>query len=136
MSTTLRLDHVAVAVYDLEAAMSRWGLLGLGCTHVEDVPSEGVRVAFLPAGEVALELLQPLDPDGPVARFLQARGEGLHHVAFRVPDLHAALNSARASGVRVVEPAPRLGSRGRRVAFLHPKDTAGVLVELVEAAAR
>ncbi len=136
MSSPLRLDHVAVAVYDLEAAMSLWGLLGIACTHVEDVPSEGVRVAFLPAGEVALELLQPLGPEGPVARFLRARGEGLHHVAFRVPDLHAALDSARALGVRVLEPAPRLGSRGRRVAFFHPKDTGGVLVELVEAAAR
>jgi methylmalonyl-CoA/ethylmalonyl-CoA epimerase len=136
VSGPVGLDHVAVAVHDLDAAVRRYESLGLRCQHVEDVPSEGVRVAFLPAGEAALELLQPLQPDGPVARFLQARGEGLHHVALRVPDLDAALERARAAGVRVLEPAPRLGSRGRRVAFLHPKDTSGVLVELVEAARR
>lgn len=133
MSTEARLDHVAVAVRDLAEAVRRYGAVGLRCEHVEDVASEGVRVAFLPAGEVALELLQPLDSEGPVARFLRARGEGLHHVALRVPDLNAALEAARAAGLRVLEPAPRAGSRGRRVAFLHPKDTGGVLLELVEA---
>lgn len=134
MSGEVRLDHVAVAVRDLQAALRALQALGLRCAHVEDVPAEGVRVAFLPAGEAALELLEPTSEAGPVARFLSSRGEGLHHVAVRVSDLDAALARAAAAGVQVIPPGPRAGARGARVAFLHPKTACGVLVELVEPA--
>lgn len=130
--TELRLDHVAVAVRSLQAAVRAFEALGLRCTHVEEVPSEGVRVAFLALGEATLEFLEPTTPAGPVARFLASRGEGVHHVALRVPDLEGALQRATAAGLEPVPPAPRPGSRGTRVAFLHPRVTAGVLVELVE----
>jgi methylmalonyl-CoA epimerase len=127
-----RLDHVAVAVKDLQGALRAFEALGLRCSHVEEVPAEGVRVAFLPAEDVSVELLEPTSPAGAVARFLASRGEGVHHVALRVPSLHEALTRAEAAGLRPVPPAPRPGARGTRVAFLNPKDTSGVLVELIE----
>jgi len=127
-----RLDHLAVAVRDLQVALRAFEALGLRCSHVEEVPGEEVRVAFVPAGDVALELLEPTSSSGVVARFLASRGEGVHHVAFRVSSLQEALSQAHAAGLRPVPPAPRLGARGTRVAFLNPKDTSGVLVELVE----
>ncbi|MCS7234366.1 MAG: methylmalonyl-CoA epimerase [Armatimonadota bacterium] len=133
MTARVRLDHVAVAVCDLKRALETFQALGLRCEAVEDVPSEHVRTAFLSAGEVAVELLQPTSDLSTVARFLASRGEGVHHVALRIPDLRAALEAAAAAGLSVVPPGPRPGARGRRVAFLHPKDTFGVLVELVEA---
>lgn len=132
MTGDSRLDHVAVAVRSLPAALQAFEALGLRCTHVQELPSEGVRVAFLPLGGAALELMEPTTPSGPVARFLASRGEGVHHVALRVPDLKEALRRAAAAGLEPVPPAPRTGSRGTQVAFLHPKSTAGVLVELVE----
>jgi len=130
----VRLDHVAVAVRDLHSALQVFEAVGLRCAHVEDVPDEGVRTAFLAGGEVAVELLQPTSDSGAVARFLNSRGEGVHHLALRVPDLEAALSRATTAGLSVVPPAPRPGARGRRVAFLHPRSTCGVLLELVESA--
>lgn len=99
---------------------------------MEEVPSEEVRVAFLSAGQVVLELVEPTSEHGSVARFLASRGEGVHHVALRVPDLRQSLERAAAAGLAVVPPAPRSGARGSQVAFLHPKTTHGVLIELVE----
>jgi len=127
----VRLDHVAVAVRDLEAALKALEGLGLRCTHVEEVSSEHVRTAFLPAGDAAVELLQPTSQEGAVARFLASR-EGVHHVAFRVADLEDALRKATRAGLVVIPPAPRPGARNSWVAFLHPKSTFGVLIELVE----
>jgi len=123
------LDHVAVAVSSLEEACRLLQLLtGRPCSPPEAVEAQGVRVAF----SGAVELLEPLDPRSPVGRFLERRGPGLHHIAFRVPDLEEALERLKAEGVELVDAEPRPGSRGHRVAFLHPRSTGGVLVELVE----
>lgn len=132
MTVDFRVDHIAVAVRNLPAALQVFEALGLRCAHVQELPSEGVRVAFLPLGSAALELMEPTTASGPVARFLASRGEGVHHVALRVSDLKEALTRATAAGLEPVPPAPRPGSRGTQVAFLHPKSTAGVLLELVE----
>lgn len=124
------LDHVAVAVPDLGSACRLFQLLTGGvCSPVEEIPSQGVRVAFVGA----VELLEPLSSDSPVGRFLERRGSGLHHVAYRVEDLAAELERLRSEGVELVDDEPRAGARGHRVAFLHPRSTGGVLVELVEA---
>ncbi len=131
--TEVRLDHVAVAVRDLQAAVRAFEALGMRCARVEEVPEEHVRAAFLPLGEgVALELLEPTSEASPVGKFLASRGEGVHHVAVRVRSVTTALETALAAGLQPVLPAPRPGARGCTVAFLHPKGTCGVLVELVE----
>ena len=123
-------DHVAVAVRSIADSRPLFELLtGEECSPVEELEQQGVDVAFV--GSV--ELLQPRDPDTPVGRFLERRGPGLHHVAFRVPDLEEALARYRGEGLELVDEAPRPGARGHRVAFLHPRSTEGVLVELVEA---
>ncbi len=106
--------------------------MGLTVSRAETVESEGVRVAFLAAGESRLELLEPLRPDSPVARFLDRRGEGIHHVTFEVDHLRAFLERARGAGVEVLDPGPRPGAGGSRVAFLHPRSCGGILVELSE----
>jgi methylmalonyl-CoA/ethylmalonyl-CoA epimerase len=126
-------DHVAIAVRDLEAAIGLWSsAFGLRCEHVEDVPAQGVRVAFLRGEGGRLELIQATAADSGVARFLGERDAALHHVAFAVPDLPAAL---AASPLPKVDLAPRPGAEGRTVAFLHPRATGGVLVEWVQAGA-
>jgi methylmalonyl-CoA epimerase len=128
-----RLDHIGVAVKDLEEQLALYrDVLGLAGIHVEDVPSENARVGFVPLGESEIELLEPTSADGVLARFIDKRGEGVHHIAVRVDDCAAALASLRAAGVRTVDEAPRPGSRGTKVAFVHPSATGGVLLELVE----
>lgn len=123
------LDHVAIATPSLEEALPLFQLLTRApCSQVEELPSQGVRVVFVGG----LELLEPLGPDGPVARFLDRRGPGLHHVAYRVPDIEAALQALEAKGMELIDRVPRPGARGHRVAFLHPRSTVGVLWELVE----
>jgi len=122
------LDHVAVAVASLEEACRLFELLaGTSCSPVETLESQGVRVCF--AGSI--EIIEPLGPDTSVGRFLEHRGQGLHHIAYRVPDLPEALARLREEGIELIDAAPRLGARGHQVAFLHPKSTGGVLVELV-----
>ncbi len=129
----LPLDHIAIAVPSIaEAALLYQHTTGAGGSAIERVESQGVDVAFLGAGPVRLELIQPITADGSVARFLERRGPGLHHIAYRVPDLDAALARLVEAGVRLIDRAPRPGARGHRVAFLHPSSMAGVLVELVE----
>lgn len=127
------VHHIGVAVRDLQDAIRRYAGLGLVVASVEEVPSERVRVAFLPLASGAIELLEPMSSEGPVAKFLQTRGEGVHHIALQVPDIREALERAAEQGLRTVGDAPRPGSAGTLVAFLHPKDTAGVLIELVQA---
>ncbi|MGH2349678.1 MAG: methylmalonyl-CoA epimerase [bacterium] len=130
----MHLDHVGVAVEDLEAAVSFYSrTLGAVVTERYDLPHDKVRVAFLDAGGALLELLQPVGDEGPVFRFLQRRGEGLHHLAFLVPDLVQSLADARASGQRLIDERPRPGAGGRLIAFLHPVTSHGVLVELIQA---
>jgi methylmalonyl-CoA epimerase len=128
-----RLDHVGVAVADLAAARALYEqVLGLEVTHEEVIEDQGVHELLLSAGDAFVQLVAPLSPDTPVGRFLARRGEGVHHVGYAVPDLADALADLRGQGVEVIEPAPRIGSGGTTIAFLHPKSMGGVLVELVQ----
>lgn len=128
----MKIDHVGIAVRSLETALRPYEAIGLRPSHTESVTTEGVRVAFLPVGEAHLELLEPINPEGVIARFLEQRGEGVHHLALAVEDILAAMARARASNLSVIDDAPRPGARGRKVAFIHPKSTHGVLLEFVE----
>lgn len=131
----LRLDHLGIAVARLDEARALWeGKLGLAAGKVEEVPSQKVRVAFLPLGDLKLELLEATGPDSPIARHLAKRGEGLHHVAFEVPDLRAAMREAKEHGMAPLADEPVRGAGNRWVCFLHPRDAGGVLVELVQPA--
>ena len=126
------LDHVAVAVTSLEEARSVFQLLtGDTCSTPEVLESQGVRVQFIGS----LELLEPLGPESTVGRFLARRGPGLHHIAYRVPNLPQALARLKAEGVRLIDDVPRPGARGHMVAFVHPRSSEGILVELVESEA-
>jgi len=129
------IDHVAIAVRDIEAAVA-WYLevFGASVEHREVVDSDGVEEALIRVAESYIQLLTPTRDDSPVAKFLDARGEGLHHVAYRVDDCAAALETVRASGARVIDEAPRPGSRGTTVAFVHPRASFGTLIELVQVA--
>ncbi len=127
------LHHVAIAVADLDEAVARFGALyGAGVAHREVVGDQGVEEAMIPVGGSFVQLLQPLDADSPVGRFLRERGEGMHHVALAVADIDAALEHLEAAGARLVDRTPRIGGGGARIAFVHPKEWAGTLVELVE----
>ena len=129
----LNLDHVAIAVEDLDAAIdgyrSRYGVEPL---HRERVEPQGVEEAMIPVGGSFVQLLQPLTADSPVGRFLAKHGEGLHHVAYAVPDIEAALSHLEADGARLIDREARVGGRGAKIAFVHPADLAGTLIELVE----
>jgi len=131
------IDHVAIAVTDLDAAIAWYSdVFGAVVEHRERVESDGVDEALVRVADSYVQLLTPTRDDSPVARFLARRGEGLHHVAYRVDDCARALDAARASGARLVDQAPRPGSRGTTVAFLHPSSSFGTLIELVEDPAR
>ncbi len=128
-----RIDHVGVACDDIEAALPRWAdVHGLECKHVEEVAEQRVKTAFLPVGESRIELLEPTEPDSPVGKFLAKRGPGVHHVAYRVDDIEAELARLKEQGVRLIDETPRIGAGGARIAFIHPKETMGVLTELCE----
>ena len=128
----LALHHVGVVVADLDAALARYGVLGFGAPERFDVQEQQVVAVVFRAGDGNVELIQPTDPEGPIARFLAKRGEGLHHVAYEVPDLAASLAALARAGVRLIDSAPRQGLHGWRIAFIHPESCAGVLTELVE----
>lgn len=125
------VSHIGVAVGDIAQAVAFYrDVLG-----VEPAPAEtadGATIVSLPLGSTAVELLQPVRPDSPVARFLERRGPAIHHICFKVPDLDAALARCRAHGYRLIDERPRPGAAGRRVAFVHPKSTSGILLELTE----
>jgi methylmalonyl-CoA/ethylmalonyl-CoA epimerase len=130
-----RIDHIGVAVADLDAAIAlHERTYGMPLVHRETLTGQGVEAVLLDVGENHVELLRPLADDTPVGRFLAKRGPGLHHVAYQVADVEAALAQLRGQGVRLIDEAPRAGIRGSRVAFLHPSSSAGVLTELVEPA--
>ena len=130
-----RIDHIGVAVEDLDAAIALYETtMQMTLVHRETVTEQGVEAVLLDVGENHVELLRPLADDTPVGRFLARRGPGLHHVAYQVEDIEAALEALRARGVRLVDERPRGGIRGSRVAFLHPVASGGVLTELVQPA--
>ncbi|HKY32775.1 MAG TPA: methylmalonyl-CoA epimerase [Candidatus Polarisedimenticolia bacterium] len=127
------IDHIGVAVASLDRALAFWrDALGAPAGPPEEVASEGVRVAFLPLGESRIELLEALGDDSPVARFIARKGEGIHHVCLRVADLKTALEDLKRRGAEIVPPEIRIGAGGRRIAFVHPRSTGGVLLELKE----
>jgi methylmalonyl-CoA/ethylmalonyl-CoA epimerase len=128
-----RIDHVGVAVSNLDAATALYeGTLGMPMAHRERVESQGVEAALLDIGDGHVELLQPLGADTAVGKFIERRGEGLHHVAYAVDDIEATLERLRGAGLELIDEQPRVGIRGSRVAFVHPKATGSVLTEIVE----
>lgn len=133
VSIVNKIDHIGIAVNSLEEAVPAFSaLLGMNVSGEEEVPGEAVRVAFFGEGAGRIELLEPTGPESPVARFLERRGPGVHHVCLAVEDLEATLERCEARGMQVLAPRIREGAGGRRVAFLHPKTTSGTLVELTE----
>jgi methylmalonyl-CoA/ethylmalonyl-CoA epimerase len=130
-----RIDHVAIVVRDLDTALRVYrDVLGLPLQRVEEVPAEKVKVAFLPLpqGDGEVELVQPTADDTGIARFLEKRGEGMHHICFEVDDIQAAMADLAANGLQILEEKPRLGSQGQKYVFIHPKTAHGVLIELYE----
>lgn len=129
----LRINHLGIASPTLDEAMARMGrLFGMAVEHVEDVPEQRVRTAFFPVGPSTLEFLEATDPASPVGKFLEKKGPGIHHVAFEVDDVDAAVIELLAQGVRMIDQAPRAGAHGCRIAFIHPAETGGVLMELCQ----
>jgi methylmalonyl-CoA/ethylmalonyl-CoA epimerase len=129
------IDHVGVAVEDIDTTLALYrDTLAMPLVHRETVTEQGVDAALLDVGDGHIELLQPLGPDTAVGKFLQKRGPGLHHVAYRVGDVEETLKALAGAGVALIDAEPRTGIRGSRVAFLHPKSTGGVLTEIVEPA--
>lgn len=127
------IDHVAIAVHDLEAAIKYYeDVYGATVDHREFVESDGVEEALLKVAQSYIQLLTPTNPNSTVAKYLEKRGEGLHHIGYRVADCAVALEAVKAAGGRVLDEQPRPGSRGTTVAFIHPKTTFGTLVELVQ----
>ena len=129
----VNLDHTAIAVRDLDATLAGYAdRYGVEPLYRETVESQGVEEAMIPMGGSFVQVLRPLAPDTPVGRFIETRGEGLHHVAFAVVDIEAALDHLADRDVPLIDRHPRLGGRGARIAFVHPKDLGGTLIELVE----
>ncbi|MBI4411893.1 MAG: methylmalonyl-CoA epimerase [Deltaproteobacteria bacterium] len=130
-----KVDHVAIAVPDLDAAITLYrNLLGKGPEHIEEVADQKVRAAFFGMGETNLELLFPTAPDSPVSKFLEDRKgrSGLHHICLQVSNIDAHLENLKKQGVQLIDQKPRIGAHGKRIAFVHPKSTGGVLIELSE----
>ncbi len=129
----IKIDHLGIAVNSIDQAKTFWSdVLGLPFEGDETVAEQKVTTAFFPVGASEVELLESTAPDGPVAKYIEKRGQGIQHVAFRVEDIDAALDELKGKGVRLIDEQPRIGAGGARIAFLHPKDTHGVLVELCE----
>lgn len=129
----LKIDHLGVAVNSIEDGKALWsGILGLNFEGQETVTEQKVTTAFFPVGESEVELLESTAPDGPVAKYIEKRGQGIQHIAFRVENIEEALEELKAKGVALIDQQPRKGAGGAKIAFLHPKATAGVLVELCQ----
>jgi methylmalonyl-CoA/ethylmalonyl-CoA epimerase len=129
----LKIDHLGIAVNSIEEGKNFWtDVLGLSFEGTETVEAQKVTTAFLPVGESEVELLESTAPDGPIAKFIEKKGEGIQHIAFRVDNIEQALEELKAKGIRLIDEKPRMGADGAKIAFLHPKATSGVLVELCE----
>ena len=129
----LKIDHLGVAVKSIDKGKEFWtDILGLAFEGAETVEAQKVTTAFFPVGESEVELLESTAPDGPIARYIEKKGEGIQHIAFRVENIDEALEELKEKGVQLIDETPRTGAGGARIAFLHPKSTGGVLVELCE----
>jgi methylmalonyl-CoA/ethylmalonyl-CoA epimerase len=132
MTKVKKINHVAIVVEDIDSSLGFWrDALGLTLDHIEDVPSQASKVAFLPVGEGEVELVEPTDPESGMAKYLSKRGEGMHHLCMEVDDIEGMLAELKDKGVRLINEEP-LDLPGRRMAFIHPKSTNGVLLELYE----
>lgn len=129
----LKIDHIGIAVKSIDATKQLYGeLLGLNHTGSETVAEQKVTTAFFPVGDTEVELLESTSPDGLIAKYLEKKGEGIQHIAFRVENIEESLAELKAKGVQLIDEKPRLGAGGAKIAFLHPKSTFGVLIELCE----
>jgi methylmalonyl-CoA epimerase len=128
-----KVDHIGIAVSNIDDALAFYrDQLGLEVGGIEEVPEQKVKVAFLQLGETRLELLQSTDPEGPVAKFIEKRGQGIQHIAIGVDNIQDTLNDLKAKGARLIDEEPRIGAGGAKIAFIHPKSTSGVLMEICE----
>ncbi|HDJ32732.1 MAG TPA: methylmalonyl-CoA epimerase [Bacteroidetes bacterium] len=124
------IEHIGIAVKNLEEAIPFYeNVLGLKCYHIEEVPDQKVKTAFFRVGSTKIELLEPTDPDSPVGKFIEKKGEGVHHLAFAVKDVQSALQEAGEKGTQLIDRQPRSGAEGLQIGFLHPRSTFGVLTE-------
>ncbi len=129
----MKIEHIGIATHNIDDALKFWrDALGLRVVETEEVAEQGVRVAMLPVGEPRIELLEPISESSPVAKFLEKRGAGIHHIAVRVDDIRATLQRLKEGGARLIDETPRTGAGGCLVAFIHPATAGGVLLELVE----
>ncbi len=127
------VDHIGIAVKSMDEALKLWEeVLGIKCTGREEVEEQKVVTAFLPLGDTEIELLEPTSPESPVSKFMEKRGEGIHHLALRVENIEAALEELKGKGIRLIDEKPRCGAGGAKIAFIHPKAAGGVLLELSE----
>ncbi|MBI2060033.1 MAG: methylmalonyl-CoA epimerase [Nitrospirae bacterium] len=128
-----KVDHIGIAVPSLEGALKFYEeVLGIHPDHFEEVEEQKVRTAFIPVGETHIELLEPTSPDSPIAKFIDKRGPGIHHLALGVENLEGKLADCKAKGAQLIDEKPRVGAHGKKIAFIHPKSTGGVLLELCE----
>jgi methylmalonyl-CoA/ethylmalonyl-CoA epimerase len=127
------IEHIGIAVKDLQASIKFYeNILGLKCYAIEEVKDQKVKTAFFKVGQTKIELLESTEPDGPIAKFIEKKGEGIHHIAFAVDDVEASLKEIESKGVQLIDKQPRKGAEEMSIAFLHPKSTGGVLIELCE----
>ena len=127
-----KIDHVGIAVKSLDEAVKTYEALGFEVEEIEEVEEQKVKVAMLPVGESRVELLEATSPDSAIAKFIDSRGAGIHHIAINVENIEEALKKAKEAGLRLIDEKPRIGAGGKKVAFVHPKSTHGVLLEFVE----
>lgn len=133
MARVKKINHIAILVDDLEGTLSFWrDALGLDLTQVQDVPAEQAQIAFLPTGDSEVELVKPTSDDSGLARYLEKRGPGMHHICLEVDDIEGMLAELKAKGIQLINETPRTNAQGRKYAFIHPKSAHGVMVELYE----
>ncbi|MEN6509887.1 MAG: methylmalonyl-CoA epimerase [Smithella sp.] len=130
MMNVLKVDHIGIAVKNLAQSARFYEMLGIQSTGSEVVAEQKVKVSFFPVGDSEIELLESTSPDGPIARYIEKNGEGIQHLALRVDNIEAALGELKAKGVRLIDEKPRYGAGGAKIAFVHPKSTGGILLEL------
>jgi len=126
----IKIDHIGIAVNNIEESLKFYEAIGLSCEGIEEVAEQKVKVAFLPCGDSEIELLESTDPEGPIAKFIEKKGTGIQHIAIRVPNIEEAIAEMKEKGFQMIDEKPRYGAGGAAIAFVHPKSTGGVLLEL------